>query len=596
MTSYRRARSIIIYCFTILLCQIGFAQVVIDKQIVESSINCRQFDVTLSVTGNPGVQALEVVLLIDNSGSMSDVVTVDGVSKTLLEFAQEAAIDFVNNVFDSANDPNQRNKVAIVSYNSFANIEIGLTGVSGQQDIINQINSIVAGGSTNMQDALLNADAILTSQGTFDCNASRNIILLTDGVARWHNGLGTNVTGAGQCNDLIIDTDCQTTAFTAATNAETTVVGGETFNQQIFTVGFTGTLNANQLAVSEHSLNSIQNSGAFFTDDAADLTDIYNTILGQLVSAATPLEGRSLVEDLIAEGFQVIPNSITTNKGSFSVSDQKIDWFVERVLDETVSLNYSMTALEDQCGISDPGTSTINFEDSNCNVFSEVFENPEVCVPCPETTIQLLKSGCKSIDFSSSVNQFGCMPTSENYSWKFFLEGVEIGTSNESSGTFTYTGTDIFLGTFTAELDYQGFYNACENTLIEDSANLEVNCSSDLSLQTLINKALPIIGDTVTYTIIVKNNGPQDASGIEITNVFPLGLNYSLVNFNVPSGTSFDEISGVWDLKDVVIANGDSINLDLSINVITAGSFVNLAEITRTVKENDIDSTPSNNN
>ncbi|WCC45702.1 hypothetical protein PJW08_06620 [Tenacibaculum finnmarkense] len=49
-------------------------QIVINKQIVSSPINCKQFDVTLTVTGNPPVAAKEVVLLIDVSGSMGNYV------------------------------------------------------------------------------------------------------------------------------------------------------------------------------------------------------------------------------------------------------------------------------------------------------------------------------------------------------------------------------------------------------------------------------------------------------------------------------------------------------------------------------------------
>lgn len=120
-----------------------FSQDVILTSTVKPSLdNCSEFDVALSVEWNPVITPQEVVLLIDNSGSMADLVNVNGNSTTLLSVAQDAAIDFVNNLFNSSNNPNLDNRISIISYNSFANVEIGLSGVGDSQAIINAINSI----------------------------------------------------------------------------------------------------------------------------------------------------------------------------------------------------------------------------------------------------------------------------------------------------------------------------------------------------------------------------------------------------------------------------------------------------------------------
>ncbi len=720
-------------------------EIVIEKEIIENTINCRQFDVKLSIEGSPTIKPQEVVLLIDNSGSMADQVTVDGTTKTLLQFAQEAAVDFVNNIFDSSNDPFGKNRVAIVSYNSFANTEINLTLGSSKQTIINEINSIVSGGSTNMEDALIKAKEVLSPpapQATFDCTTSRSIILLTDGVARWHNGLGTNVTGNGQCNDTTIDTACQTRAFTAATDVENFTVNGDSYDQQIFTVGFTGTLSSAQLAVSQHTLNTIENSGAFYTNNAADLTSIYNTILGQLLAAATAVDGESLVSDQIPNGFSIVPNTLMTSKGSYTITGQKIDWFIDKVLNETVTLEYSIVASEDECGITDPGTSTMKYQNSQCVIVEEVFQNPQVCVPCPEATANLTRNGCNTIDYSATINQLSCTPTANNYSWKFFLNDVQIGTSNTESGSYTYTGSEDFTGNFKAELVYNGIYesncpaeaandestivlpallsiseiisesscagtndgeinisvsggegsytyswsdgpntedrtglvdgdytvtvtdeNDCEITktitvaakdilapakpILSDESfncsatptaptttdvcegiitgttttvfpittkgttvvtwtftdssgnsttatqNIIVSCIADLSLNISVNNALPKVGETIFYTLKLKNDGPVDAHGIEVLNALPTGLTYNGTGSTIPTGTTFNNTSGIWDLKNITVANGDVVELILAVTVNGAGTFSNNAEIILD-NEDDNDSTPNN--
>lgn len=438
-------------------------EVIVNKEIVPNLANCKQFDVTLTITGNPPKAPQEVVLLIDNSGSMADEVN----QRQLLDYAKDAAIDFVNNIFTPVNDPNGKNRVAIVSYNSFANTEITLTRGTNRASIINAINNITAGGSTNMEDALIKAKDVLLSSGsqaTFDCTTSRSVILFTDGVPRWYNGLGNNVNPYDQCVDTTINTSCQTTAFTAGNNVATFNVNGETYDQQIFTVGFTGSLSANQLSVSQHTLNTIQNSGAYYTNNIADLTGIYNDILNQLVAAAKALPGDPLVTSVENSNFSIVNGSLNPSKGTATFSGQEINWNLDAIYDETVTLQYSVLAQEDSCGVQMAGNSEINYIDSSCNETTKTFDNPEICVPCPEveTTISRKECTINTINYSATINEGSCSLVSSNYSWKFYLNNNEVGSSNQLSGEYTYTGNNDFTGNFKAVLTYNGTYlNGC---------------------------------------------------------------------------------------------------------------------------------------
>ena len=146
-----------------------FGQTITPTKTVVRNVNsCEIIDVELSVLGaNPISRPLEVVLVIDVSGSMAS-----GSPDTSLDYAKDAAIDFINNIFNSTNNPTGLNKVAIVSYSTTATIKKVLTLSSGQAELITAVNELNANGLTNIQDGIVKADNELTAHGSFNCNTS----------------------------------------------------------------------------------------------------------------------------------------------------------------------------------------------------------------------------------------------------------------------------------------------------------------------------------------------------------------------------------------------------------------------------------------
>jgi uncharacterized repeat protein (TIGR01451 family) len=117
--------------------------------------------------------------------------------------------------------------------------------------------------------------------------------------------------------------------------------------------------------------------------------------------------------------------------------------------------------------------------------------------------------------------------------------------------------------------------------------------SADLSVTKDVDDATPNEGDTIKYTIIVANAGPDTANNIEITDTLPTGVTY--VSDNVTQG-AFNDVTGVWSVGS--LANGASATLQITVNVDigTAGDTItNTAELTA-ADESDPDSTPDNNN
>ena len=109
----------------------------------------------------------------------------------------------------------------------------------------------------------------------------------------------------------------------------------------------------------------------------------------------------------------------------------------------------------------------------------------------------------------------------------------------------------------------------------------------DLSLTKTIDKSPPLVSDNVRFTLTVTNDGPSDATSVEVTDLLPSGYTYVSDN----GGGTYDEITGIWNIGS--LANGSSTSLSILCNVNASGDYNNVAEITGH-DQTDIDSTPNN--
>ncbi len=526
-------------------------EIIVKKYVAENSTVCSQFDVTLEITGNPNLRPQEVVLVIDVSGSMDDA---PGSENDPIDYAQDAAIEFVKNFFLPENNSTGLNKVSLVTFSSYSNLVVPLINSSGQETLLNAINALTAGGRTNTEAGILEADNELTKNGTFDCATSRSIILLSDGVS-------TARVGDSNCDNTTIVTPCQTEAIQAGNNAQTTEVLGEIYYQNIFTIGLVGAINNTEQTMALNTLEEIQNAGAFWTENNTDLTDIYNHILGQLVAAAKQLSGQALVSDTIQTGFSLVSESLSSSKGNTTYSNQLISWFVDTVLKETITLNYTIQ-VEDAsvCGTQITGNSVMNYENSSCTVSQAIFENPSICIPCPEIEPSLAIAYENSINYSNTLNNGECESEADVYHWKFYLNGDLIGSSNTPNGTFSYTGDSAFEGVFTADLSYTGTYsNGCSLPEITEQISLNIPETNALSLIITSQLNPNCIGKS-TGEIITEAQGGNPPYSYSIDD----GNNYqaSGIFSNLPQGNYIIKVldySGLSTSINTVLDKGDDI-------------------------------------
>jgi uncharacterized repeat protein (TIGR01451 family) len=96
--------------------------------------------------------------------------------------------------------------------------------------------------------------------------------------------------------------------------------------------------------------------------------------------------------------------------------------------------------------------------------------------------------------------------------------------------------------------------------------------TADVELSATISPAGARIGDTVTLRITAVNQGPNVATGVQVTDRLPSGLGFVS---SVVSQGAYNATTGGWDVGDLAV--GTSATLDLTATIRSPGSIANLA-------------------
>jgi len=123
---------------------------------------------------------------------------------------------------------------------------------------------------------------------------------------------------------------------------------------------------------------------------------------------------------------------------------------------------------------------------------------------------------------------------------------------NDSTIDSDESGVEVVLSNYDSK-DYTIDFGYCAPPE-EPEVDIEViKTSSSNNLQD---------GDQFSYVVTVKNNGPDDAHGVEVTDILPEGVVYIS---NTTSVGSFDNNTGVWMVGN--LTNGSSETLQITVQV-----------------------------
>ncbi len=133
--------------------------------------------------------------------------------------------------------------------------------------------------------------------------------------------------------------------------------------------------------------------------------------------------------------------------------------------------------------------------------------------------------------------------------------------ADATPGTFTNTATVAGIG----DVD------PSNNAASQPTTIGQLVGSADLSVAKTVDDPSPQEGDTITYTVTVTNAGPDDATGVQVTDVLPAGLTF--VSAAASQG-SYDQGTGVWDVGALAVGETATLVIQVQVDAGTAGTTI----------------------
>ncbi len=169
---------------------------------------------------------------------------------------------------------------------------------------------------------------------------------------------------------------------------------------------------------------------------------------------------------------------------------------------------------------------------------------------------------------------------SGNFSGVGNLNGFSVTATNASSDVLDSDGINNGNGIAVT-------INTGDNGQSDHSIDFGFIDQIDLTIDKTADVSSVNIGDLVTYTITVTNEGAGTATGIQVSEAFPAGVTVQSEN------TSQGDLSAddIWNVG--TLDAGNSATLTVIVQVNTFGDIINTAEII-SHDQDDVDSTPNN--
>ena len=147
-----------------------------------------------------------------------------------------------------------------------------------------------------------------------------------------------------------------------------------------------------------------------------------------------------------------------------------------------------------------------------------------------------------------------------------------------------HTGSKIVVDIYAAILSTTGqdIFN-CVNVTSEEhpegntsNTTIHVNIA-DLEIIKIVNNATPNYGDEITYTITVRNNGPDNSTNIKVSEV--LADNFKFISANASKGY-YDLTNGVWAVGN--LTNNETAKLVITVKIVKTGFIQNNVSVNGT--------------
>lgn len=110
---------------------------------------------------------------------------------------------------------------------------------------------------------------------------------------------------------------------------------------------------------------------------------------------------------------------------------------------------------------------------------------------------------------------------------------------------------------------------------------------ADLSLSMSVSNPAPAVGDTITFTTILTNGGPEGASDVQVQDFLPAGLTFVSA---VPSQGTYNNFTGVWTVGSLPVGTPQTLSIAATLtSTSTQTSTATIASV------DQVDPNPANN-
>ncbi|MBI2673754.1 MAG: DUF11 domain-containing protein [Candidatus Zambryskibacteria bacterium] len=233
-----------------------------------------------------------------------------------------------------------------------------------------------------------------------------------------------------------------------------------------------------------------------------------------------------------------------------------------------------------------------------CVAFDEVVTPPPpppppVC-PLPTITSGLLSTTTVSQSFSYTITATttGVVATTTSFS---------VATSSLPQGLSFSTTTGIISGIPTETGDFNITISVANDCGIDTKTFvLTVNSvgggspSANLTATKIVDKSTVKVGDTVTYTITIINNGPDNSTGVSLTDVLPNELDFVSATSTLGS---YSTTTGIWTVGDLGNSSSTTLTLVSAVKVGNEGKTItNTAVASSTQSDSNLDDNTSSVN
>ncbi|HOO20846.1 MAG TPA: SdrD B-like domain-containing protein, partial [Kiritimatiellia bacterium] len=211
-------------------------------------------------------------------------------------------------------------------------------------------------------------------------------------------------------------------------------------------------------------------------------------------------------------------------------------------------------------------------------------------------------SGTTNFDITAYIStgttvRFEATPGTENwesgeyaYIDNIQIEAVRSGIATNPAGAPPALVTNLTLGTgqtatvvFQTTLDSPPTVTQLLNTAsaysaVQPAVQASVtNCAvyADVGVTKFVTETEPDQAEIIDYWVVVTNNGPETATGLEVTDLLPDDVQY-----NSHSNGTWDSLSGVWDIGTLAVGASTTLYFNVTVYEGTGGkSITNTATI-----------------